>query len=185
MIRLCNMIAEDMIEPFLYLTQGLLWGGLAIIVLTVISGLWYLMKKQILFSPIQIICMGIFVSYLYTVLQQTYYSRPPGSRHSVSLILGETWKNDIRSKSYIIENVMMMIPFGILLPMVLKPAECFFCCVPMGFCFSVCIEYAQFLSQRGYMQVDDVVANVSGTILGYFLFLLIRYFCNIWGSYRK
>jgi len=111
---------------------------------------------------------------MYTLLLQTYYSRPPGSRNTVSLILGETWQGNVQSKAYVIENILMMIPFGVLLPNVLRPAENFFCCIPLGFLFSVCLEYAQFLSQRGHMQVDDVIMNVIGTIIGYLFFVTVK-----------
>ncbi|HBE87441.1 MAG TPA: hypothetical protein DDW53_22010 [Lachnoclostridium sp.] len=46
--------------------------------------------------------------------------------------------------------------------------------MPLGFFFSVSLEYAQFLSQRGHMQVDDVVMNVIGTIIGYLFFVSIK-----------
>jgi len=90
------------------------------------------------------------------------------------LILGETWQGSVQSKAYVIENILMMVPFGTLLPTILKPAESIFCCIPLGFFFSVSLEYAQFLSQRGHMQVDDVVMNVIGTIIGYLFFVSIK-----------
>lgn len=169
-----KIIARDIIEPFTYLPKGLIYGVILIMVLTLINGLWYKFRRYLLISPIKIICLGLFTVYMYTLLQQTYYSRPPGSRNTVSLILGETWQGNVQSKAYVIENILMMIPFGVLLPNVLRPAENFFCCIPLGFLFSVCLEYAQFLSQRGHMQVDDVIMNVIGTIIGYLFFVTVK-----------
>ena len=171
---LYKIIAQDIIEPFLYLPKGLIYGAILIGVLILISGLWLKFRRCLLISPIKIICLWLFTAYMYTLLQQTYFSRPPGSRNTVSLILGETWQGSVQSKAYVFENILMMIPFGVLLPNVLKPAESIFCCIPLGFFFSVSLEYAQFLSRRGHMQVDDVVMNVIGTIIGYLFFVFIK-----------
>lgn len=171
---LYKIIAQDIIEPLLYLPQGLKYSAILIVVLILINGLWYQFRRCLLISPLKVFCLGLFVSYMYTLLQQTYFSRPPGSRNTVSLILGETWQGSVRSRAYVIENILMMIPFGFLLPNILKPAESIFCCIPLGFFFSVSLEYAQFLSQRGHMQVDDVVMNVIGMIIGYLFFVSIK-----------
>lgn len=117
--------------------------------------------------------MGLFAAYIYITTTNLLLTPPSGSRSTVSLILGETWQGSIQSKAYVIENILMMIPFG-LLPGILKPAENIFCCIPLGFFFSVNLEYAQFLSQRGHMQVDDVVMNVIGTVIGYLLFISVK-----------
>jgi len=47
----------------------------------------------------------------------------------------------------------------------------------LGFFFSVSLEYAQFFSQRGHMQVDYVVMNVIGTIIGYLFFVSLKLLC--------
>ena len=171
---LYRFIVQDMIEPLAYLPKGLICCVIMIVVIILINGLWYRLRRCLLISPVKAIYLGLFVAYMYTLLQQTYFSRPTGSRNTVSLILGETWQGSVRSKAYVIENILMMVPFGILLPNVLKPAENFFCCISLGFFFSVSLEYAQFLSQRGHMQVDDVVMNVIGTIIGYLFFVSIK-----------
>lgn len=169
-----KIIAQDIIEPLLYLPKGLIYGAILFVVLILINRLWYQFRRYLLISPIKVICLGLFAAYMYTLLQQTYFSRVPGSRNAVSLILGETWQGSVQSKAYVIENILMMIPFGVLLPNTLKSAESIFCCIPLGFFFSVSLEYAQFLSQRGHMQVDDVIMNVIGTIIGYLFFVTVK-----------
>lgn len=176
--RLYILIAQDIIEPLLYLPKGLIYGAILIVVLVLINGLWFRFRRSILISTIKVICLGLFVAYMYTLLLQTYFSRVPGSRNTVSLILGETWQGSVQSKAYVIENILMMIPFGVLLPIVLRPAKNIFCCIPLGFFFSVSLEYAQFLSQRGHMQVDDVVMNVIGTAIGYLFFVSLEVLCR-------
>lgn len=171
---LFKIIAQDIMEPLTYLCKGLKYGIILVAVLVLINTLWYKFRGYLLISPIKVIYLGVFFAYMFMLLQQTYFSRPPGSRNTVSLILGETWQGDVRSKAYVIENILMMIPFGVLLPIVLRPAENILCCIPLGFFFSVSLEYAQFLSQRGHMQVDDVIMNVIGTVIGYLFFVSVK-----------
>ena len=171
---LYKVIAQDMKEPLTYLPKGLMCCVVLIVVFILINEIWCQFRKCLLLSPAKVICLGLFAAYMYILLQITYFSRLPGSRNTVSLILGETWQGSVQSKAYVIENILMMIPFGVLLPTILKPAESIFCCIPLEFFFSVSLEYAQFLSQRGHMQVDDVVMNVIGTIIGYLFFVSIK-----------
>ena len=42
------------------------------------------------------------------------FSREPGSRVGVSLIPGETWTREWQGRAYVIENVLLYIPFGML-----------------------------------------------------------------------
>jgi len=171
---LYKIIAQDMKDPLTYLPKGLMCCIVLIVVFILINEIWCQFRKCLLLSPAKAICLGLFAAYMYILMQITYFSRLPGSRNTVSLILGETWQGSVQSKAYVIENILMMIPFGVLLPNILKPAESIFCCIPLGFFFSVSLEYAQFLSQRGHMQVDDVVMNVIGTIIGYLFFVSIK-----------
>ncbi len=171
---LYKIIIKDLIEPLLYLPKGMLYGGILITMLILANKLLYPLRKRLLISSSKVICLGLFAAYVYTMLQQTYFSRLPGSRNTVSLILGETWQGSVQSKAYVIENILMMIPFGVFLPNILKPAKNVFCCIPLGFFFSVILEYAQFISQRGHMQVDDVVMNVMGTAIGYLFFISVE-----------
>jgi len=119
---LYKIIAQDIIEPLLYLPKGLIDEAILIAALILINRLWYQFRRCLLISPIKIFFLGLYVAYMYTLLQQAYFSRPSGSRKTVSLILGETWQGSVRSKAYVIENILMMIPFGVLLPIILKPA---------------------------------------------------------------
>ena len=168
-----SYIIEDLKEPLSYFPKGILIGALLISVLILLNMVWYFIKKKDLVSPAQLLYMGSFTVYMFTILQLSYFSRLEGSRNTVSLIFLETWSGSIQSKAYVIENVLMMLPFGALLPTILKPARNVLCCIPLGFMFSTCLEYAQYCSQRGHMQVDDVVMNTIGTIVGFVIYSLI------------
>ena len=117
----------------------------------------------------------LLLTYTYITLQFAFFSRPPGSRSTISLVPGATWGTTIQSHAYVIENILMTIPLGILLPS-LWPGKSSLRslakCLSITLICSVALETAQFLTQRGHCQTDDVLANVAGAIIGWLLFCI-------------
>ncbi|HOV27909.1 MAG TPA: VanZ family protein [Pseudobacteroides sp.] len=76
----------------------------------------------------------------------------------------------------IILNVIMMMPFGFLLPVVKKQKILF--CLFWTFLFSLGIELTQPLI-NGFRTADitDLITNTIGGLLGYLLYIVYR-FCN-------
>lgn len=77
----------------------------------------------------------------------------------------------------IVLNVIMMMPFGFLMPILKK--QTFFSCTVRTIVFSVCIELLQPLI-HGFRSADitDVITNTTGGILGYLLYRLFRPIVN-------
>lgn len=119
----------------------------------------------------------LLLTYAYITLQFAFFSRPPGSRSTISLIPGATWGTTLQSHAYVIENILMTIPLGILLPS-LWPGKSSLRslakCLSITLACSVALETAQFLTQRGHCQTDDVLANVAGAFIGWMLFILAQ-----------
>ena len=64
-------------------------------------------------------------------------------------------------------NVLLYLPMGYLLPFVFKPMRySIAACTLVGFLCSCATEYAQYVWQIGYCQVDDVINNTLGCFLG-------------------
>lgn len=61
----------------------------------------------------------------------------------------------------------MFIPFGFLAPMVFERMRKVRFCVFIGFLCSCGIELSQLITQRGYCQLDDVVTNTVGMLVGW------------------
>jgi glycopeptide antibiotics resistance protein len=73
----------------------------------------------------------------------------------------------------IVLNVLMMVPFGFLLPLV-KPQKLWTCAL-WTFTFSLAIELIQPLMLGGRASdITDLVTNTTGGILGYLLFMLLK-----------
>ncbi len=70
-------------------------------------------------------------------------------------------------------NVIGFMPFGALLPLLMRSARRAWKIGILGLEISLVIELSQFLFQRGIFDVDDLILNTSGALLGYLLFYLV------------
>lgn len=109
----------------------------------------------------------LLLSYALVILQTAFLSREPGSRKRISMILFETWGNNIYGHAFFIENMIMFIPFGVLMPIQFIQMRKMHDCVLAGFLCSCMIEVVQHITQRGYLQLDDIVTNTAGTLVGW------------------
>ena len=79
-------------------------------------------------------------------------------------------------------NVVCFMPLGFVIPILINRKwgifrMCIMCCLS-----SVSIELLQLISKTGSCDIDDIIMNTSGGVLGYILFCI----CNmIYHSYSK
>ncbi|WP_270279454.1 VanZ family protein [Enterocloster citroniae] len=99
----------------------------------------------------------------------TIFEREPGSRTEMCLTLFGTIGGP-RDNSYVIENVLLFIPFGILAPWTWRLMRNPVICTLFGFALSCTVEVIQLITQRGYFQVDDIFTNTIGTLIGAVVF---------------
>ncbi len=72
-----------------------------------------------------------------------------------------------------IGNVIAFIPFGFFLPIVTRMGRRSLITVPVCFAFSLCLEVIQLLTRVGSFDVDDILLNTIGGILGFLLYRLL------------
>lgn len=82
----------------------------------------------------------------------------------------------INSFGNLVGNVVVFLPFGYLLPRIWRAAEHGVVCIGTAFLTVVGIELFQLLSAFGIFDVDDILLNCLGALLGYFCFLAARRF---------
>ena len=141
---LCTNIISDFKQPLSYLLPALLLTAAGVF-------LYKLGRRNAKISPQSI----LLIIYMEVLMQTAFLSREPGSRKGIDLTLFGTWGQSAVSHAYFVENIIMLIPFGILAPIVLKQMRKIRCCVLTGFMLSCAIEISQFITQRGYCQLDD------------------------------
>lgn len=152
-------------EPVGYLPLGMIAGLIGIILLR----LWS--KKR---NGADYILWFLLITYVTVVLMQAFFSREPGSRTApVDFILFDTWGDTPRQHAFLIENILMFIPFGILLSCI-NPHMHIWQCILSGALFSFFIETMQLITGRGFCQLDDLVMNTAGTAVGCLLVFSFR-----------
>ena len=72
-----------------------------------------------------------------------------------------------------LENIMLFIPFGFLLPLLWERYRPFWKTVFCGFLLSLVIELSQLFNRR-ITDIDDLLMNTLGTFAGWLLWLLLR-----------
>ena len=66
-------------------------------------------------------------------------------------------------------NVIPFIPFGVLLPMISEKANSFIRVLFIGMGFVLFVEVFQFFTRLGSFDVDDVILNMFGILIGYLI----------------
>lgn len=69
-------------------------------------------------------------------------------------------------------NILAFLPFGFFLPLLFIRFRRLFLTVLMTACFSFCVELLQLVTRVGSCDVDDLILNTIGGLIGYLLFLL-------------
>lgn len=71
-------------------------------------------------------------------------------------------------------NVLGFIPYGFILPVLHPGLRSGFVTILSGFFLSLCVETIQLITKVGCFDVDDMILNTLGAVIGYLLFAI----CN-------
>ena len=116
---------------------------------------------------------SLLIAYVFLVMSVTVLSR--GHRIENNTLLKPFWsymaliygKRKYSIVTEIVLNILMLIPVGFLLPFLVKKHTILY-----GFLCSLCIEVFQLVTKRGYFEVDDLIHNTLGVVIGYGLYRL-------------
>lgn len=83
---------------------------------------------------------------------------------------------EINSFGNLIGNVLAFIPLGYMLPRLSRRFENLFFCLGMGLIIVLAIELFQLYTNFGCFDVDDILLNGLGILIGYLFFKMLSYF---------
>ena len=93
--------------------------------------------------------------------------------HTIRLYLRHwNWLGRI-SVENLIYNILAFVPYGVLLPLIRRDNGFFFTFLT-GTLLSAAIEYFQLVTLLGVFDVDDIILNSFGVLLGYILYRIFR-----------
>ncbi len=178
--RIRDLVTAQIIESLGYLPDALKWSAGACLIVVLTSAAFFLAsrKKPSAISVFQfvlrIIWLFAFVTYSYCVLQLTILSRTPVPWYDhVDWVFLSRWFDNNEQKSFYLANIVMFIPLGILLPMIGKPMRHILIAAPVAAACSIGIEAVQLKYHLGACQLDDVLLNTFGFLMGFLVYLAL------------
>ncbi len=163
-------IIRDITSVLRYLPYGLVVGIIVVIILSIIND--RRVKKQK--APLSVWAITGFIMYLVVLFFITFFSREDGSSKGIDMELFSTWGINTRNNAYVIENILLFVPYGFLCAWAIKEVRNIITCTVLGAATSLLIEWLQLLTGRGFFQIDDVVTNTVGALIGYLIFKMFK-----------
>ncbi|MDQ0352505.1 glycopeptide antibiotics resistance protein [Alkalibacillus filiformis] len=71
-------------------------------------------------------------------------------------------------------NIIMFIPLGVLIPIVYDRSKRLYQVVLLSFLISLIIEGMQFVTGLGVFDIDDIILNTIGGVIGFTIFKFVR-----------
>lgn len=76
----------------------------------------------------------------------------------------------------LVGNIVALVPYGLFLPIMSPRNRSLWHVALLTFDFSFVVEIIQLVSKVGSFDVDDLMLNTLGGILGYLLFMMLDWF---------
>lgn len=146
--------------------------GIAVLMAVVFVVYKFLLKGKKKFTFSQILGWLLLGSYTVVILGAIMFMRAEtyqaGSILPLFYSYRDAWVNfSVAAWRNIILNVCMFVPLGILLPSMMKFFRSFWKTYLAGFLFTLCIEGMQLFGKRGIFELDDILHNTLGMMIGY------------------
>jgi glycopeptide antibiotics resistance protein len=84
----------------------------------------------------------------------------------------------------LIYNILAFVPLGILLPLISDKARNWRVVLLVGVIVSLSLEVIQLVTLLGEADIDDVILNVTGTLIGYGVFAMAQKIVGLNFRYR-
>lgn len=132
-------------------------------------------KKLSLYEMFHGLALSVYLVFLFGA---TLLNRTPGEGQGIQLELFWSYrvmfqKNSIEMGKQILYNILAFIPWGILMPQCMDSEYRFWKVTGMAVAVSVFIEATQYVFQCGLCELDDMVHNGLGAVIGYGVYLAI------------
>ena len=113
--------------------------------------------------------LGFLVGYAFLILTETVLIRKPFNGEHLKFELLWSWRAWSIQRKQILTNVFMFIPVGIMTGQLWKWRGLI---ATAG--LSVVIEVLQLVSQRGLCEVDDLLHNMIGAVIGFGIVMMVK-----------
>lgn len=140
--------------------------------------------RKIIINILKVLFILYIVALTYFLFFSERYGRDVGLReyrYNLTLFkeLGRfvTYRQQLGIESFIVNifgNILAFAPFGFLLPIITPENRKWIKLALITFLFSLTIELLQLVFKVGIFDVDDLLMNTLGGLLGYFIFTIVN-----------
>ncbi|MCR4766634.1 MAG: VanZ family protein [Saccharofermentans sp.] len=142
--------------------------------------LWFIFWKKKISKRF---ALSILLPYLFLVIISTVITRRVNTEQH--LILSPFWTIKTillggQAKVWLVKevvlNILMLMPVGVLSPLIFEKRK-ILCSIFVGTGISLLIEVLQFCFYRGHAEIDDLIFNTFGVLIGlgiYFFVMWVR-----------
>lgn len=120
----------------------------------------------------------LLIFYIYMVIGITILSRSESSTREASFRIFRTFSNTFFARKQIYENIIMFVPYAVLLYGLACPFRRLWVCILTGSVSSLLIEVTQWITRTGYFELDDIMLNTLGMLAGYMICRLVEQVCR-------
>lgn len=166
------MIVEEIIEDFLrkYMQISAYW-QLYIYFFGVLFTFFFVkLAKKKRMNAIKCVMIILLFCYLETVYVSTVLAREHMNGDLLRIHPFISWKLALSGSRFrtkqVIENIIMLMPIGIVLPLIYDTPQNFVKTILFGTIFSLFIEISQYVRQVGFFETEDIINNTLGVIIG-------------------
>ena len=159
-------LIQDMLATLRYVPYGIVIGfGL----LLTVQGINCL-RRKLGKEPWRLLAPVCFFTYLALLVIITFFSRAEGSAEGMDLQIGSGLNINARNDAYLVENILLFVPYGFCFAWYRCRKGIWFTGLFACFTTSYFIETMQLVTGRGIFQLDDIITNTIGGILGVMIF---------------
>lgn len=120
----------------------------------------------------QLLLWGVMLCYAMVVFGATLGNRGGWFGQSIELLpfssYWEAWCSFSATEwRNLILNILLFVPFGFLLPFHSKKCRRFWVTYGAGLLVTLFIEITQLITKRGVFEMDDIINNTAGTMIGF------------------
>lgn len=126
-------------------------------------------------EPQKLVPTVCFYTYLGVLVIITFLSRESGNVSEMDWKIGSTLSINVRNDAFLIENILLFMPYGFCLSWYRNHKSNWLQSFMIGFLTSLCIELMQYVTGRGVFQIDDILTNTLGCLLGAIIFKFMNW----------
>lgn len=150
-----------------YMTAGIVIALVYVVVYYLIILLFRLLKIKYNHKRSHVLSVFLLLVYTTAIFFIVFMSREVGEYSGVNLRLLSSWGRSDTTHAFFVENIIMFVPMGILLPCSYGRFRKVHVCVLTCLLISLVIEVIQYIFGIGIAEIDDVLTNTIGGFIGW------------------